>query len=254
MKKTAYRAQGGFALANILLFLFVACWSSLSFGDVTLKWYGHACFLIESSQGTKILTDPLGEETGYPLPEVMPDVITISHEHFDHNYVRPYRNKPKVIRGLTTDGRDWEKVEETIKGVAISNVFTYHDKKRGKKDGLNAIFIFQLEGLKIVHLGDLGHLLDEEQIKTLGEIDVLLIPIGGIVTIDPYEASEVLEQLKPKIAIPMHYKTPDSTFNFYSTKYFIQDKTNVRKQGGNTLRLSKDNLPDKPEIVILDYK
>ncbi len=271
MKKTACHAQGSpgrlanlqMIVANIpctalvqglLLFVVVVFWSSLSFGEVTIKWFGHSCFLIESSQGTKILTDPLGEETGYPLPEVMPDIITISHEHFDHNYVRPYRGKPKVIRGLTPDARDWEKIEETIKDVTVSNVFTYHDNKSGKKDGLNSIFIFQLEQLKIVHLGDLGHLLTEEQVKTLGEIDVLLIPIGGVVTIDPFEATDVLEQLRPKVTIPMHYRTPICTFMFYSTKNFIKDKTNVRQAEGNTIKVSKDNLPNSPEIVILDYK
>ncbi|HLA36849.1 MAG TPA: MBL fold metallo-hydrolase [Candidatus Brocadiales bacterium] len=262
MKKTAYRTPGGFALANyrqvlnlpLLLFVFIVSWSSLSFGEVTIKWFGHSCFLIESSQGTKILTDPLGEETGYPLPEVMPDIITISHEHFDHNYVRPYRSRPKVIRGLTTDGKDWERIEETVKDVTISNVFTYHDNKGGKKDGPNSIFVFQLEGLRIVHTGDLGHLLSEEQIKALGQIDVLLIPIGGVTTISPFEANEVLEQLRPKIAIPMHYKTPVCTFTLYSTKHFIKDKTNVRKVGSNTLSLSKGSLPNSPEIVILDYE
>lgn len=254
MKKTAFHTKVILALANILLFTFVVLWNGLSFGEVTIRWFGHSCFLIESSQGTKILTDPLGEETGYPLPEVMPDIITISHEHFDHNYVRPYKGKPRIIRGLTPDGRDWEKIEETIKDVTISNVFTYHDNKGGKKDGLNSIFILQLEGLKIVHLGDLGHFLTEEQIKAMGGIDVLLIPIGGITTINPYEANEVLEQLKPKIAVPMHYKTPTCTFTLYSTKYFVQDKTNIRKAGGNTLTVSKDNLPNAPEIVILDYK
>lgn len=254
MIKTTCNAKTGLALVKLLLFLLIAFWSSVSFGEVTIRWFGHSCFLIESSEGTKILTDPLGEETGYPLPEVMPDIITISHEHFDHNYVRPYHDKPRIIRGLSPDGRSWEKIEETIKDVAISNIFTYHDNKEGKKDGLNSIFLFQLEGLRIAHLGDLGHLLTEEQIKALGEIDILLIPIGGIVTIDPVEASMVLEQLKPKIAIPMHYKTPPCTFTFYSTKYFIRDKTNVREVEGNTIKLSRDSLPDKPEIVILDYK
>lgn len=241
-------------MTSLLLFVFIVSWSSLSFGEVTIKWFGHSCFLIESSQGTKILTDPLGEETGYPLPEVMPDIITISHEHFDHNYVRPYRNRPKVIRGLTTDGTDWERIEETVKDVTISNVFTYHDNKGGKKDGLNSIFILQLEGLKIVHMGDLGHPLTEEHVKALGGIDVLLIPIGGVTTINPLEANEVIEQLNPRIAIPMHYKTPPCTFTLYTTKNFIKDRTNVRKAGSNTLSLSKGSLPNSSEIVILDYE
>ena len=103
-------------------------------------------------------------------------------------------------------------------------------------------------------MGDLGHLLTEEHIKALGEIDVLRIPIGGVTTINPLEANEVIEQLKPRIAIPMHYKTPPCTFTLYTTKNFIKDKTNVRKVGSNTLSLSKGSLPNSPEIVILDYE
>ncbi|MFN3467723.1 MAG: MBL fold metallo-hydrolase, partial [Candidatus Brocadiales bacterium] len=139
MKKTAYQARGGLALVkygqvlnlSLLLFVLMAFWSSLSFGEVTIRWFGHSCFLIESSQGTKLLTDPLGEETGFPLPEVMPDIITISHEHFDHNYVQMAKGNPKVLRGLKDGGKDWAHVQEQVGKVTITTVPTYHDGSKG---------------------------------------------------------------------------------------------------------------------------
>lgn len=228
-----------------------AVWAS---GEVTIQWLGHATFLIESSQGSKLLTDPLGEETGYPIPQVMPDVITISHEHFDHNYVRPYKDVPRVIRGLTPDGRDWQKVDEKVKDVRIYNVFTYHDKLEGRERGKNAVFVFELDGLRIAQLGDLGHLLTREQLEAIGSLDVLLIPTGGVYTIDPREATAVMEQLKPRLTIPMHYHTPVCQFNIYKVTSFLKGKDNVRKVDGDTLRLSKETLPQKPEIVVLNYK
>lgn len=235
----------------LLLLLSLSC--SDSYG-LTIQWFGHATFLLESSQGTKILTDPLGEETGYALPQVIPDIITISHEHFDHNYVRPYKDIPKVIRGLSPDAKEWQNINETIKDVKMYTVPTYHDKREGKDRGKNSIFVFLIDELRLAHLGDLGHTLTPEQIKAVGELDVLLIPTGGVFTIDPWEATEVIKQLNPRIVIPMHFRTQDCSFNIYSIKPFVKDKTNVRRVEGNTLKLEKGSLPEGTEIVILGYK
>ena len=223
-------------------------------GEVTIKWFGHSCFLIESSQGTKVLTDPLGEETGYKLPDVMPDIITISHEHFDHNYVRPYKDIPKVLRGEDSHGRDWQTIKETIKDVSIYTVSTYHDNVQGKRDGKNSVFVFTVDGLRIVHLGDLGHLLSKEQIDAIGAPDILFIPTGGAYTIDYLEAASVIEQLKPKIVIPMHFKTPTCEFTLFGVTRFIKDKENVSAIKGEPLIVSKDTLPEKTEIVTLHYE
>ncbi|MFQ5863401.1 MAG: MBL fold metallo-hydrolase [Candidatus Brocadiales bacterium] len=223
-------------------------------GEVTIKWFGHSCFLIESSQGTKVLTDPLGEETGYNVPDVMPDIITISHEHFDHNYVRPYKDLPIVLRGEDSHGRDWQMVEETIKDVSIYNVGTYHDDLRGKRDGKNSAFVFIVDRLRIVHLGDLGHLLSEEQIEAIGTPDILFIPTGGVSTIDYEEAAAVVGQLKPRITIPMHFKTAACKFTLFRANRFIRGKNNTQIISGNTLVVSKDTLPNKPKIVVLHYK
>ncbi len=223
-------------------------------GEVTIKWFGHSCFLIESSQGTKLLTDPMGEETGYDLPDVMPDVITISHEHFDHNYVRPYTNNPIILRGEDVHGRGWQTAKATVKDIEIYNVGTYHDDVQGRRDGKNSVFVFNVDGLKIVHLGDLGHLLSKEQIEAIGKPDVLFIPTGGAYTIEYVEAASVVDQLKPSVVIPMHFKTPACKFTLFGVKRFLKDKENVRVLGGNTITVSKDTLPDETEIVIPTYK
>lgn len=222
-------------------------------GEVTIRWFGHSCFLIESSKGTKLLTDPLGEETGYELPDVMPDIITISHEHFDHNYVRPYKGRPIVLRGEDFHGRDWQMIDETIKDIHIYTVGTYHDNFQGRRDGKNSAFVFLVDGLRIVHLGDLGHLLNDEQIKAIGTPDILFVPTGGVSTIDYIEATAVVEQLKPRITIPMHFKTAASTFTLFKISRFIKGKDNVRIMEGSTLKVSKDTLPNKPEIIVLHY-
>lgn len=223
-------------------------------GEITIKWFGHSCFLIETSQGTKVLTDPLGEETGYNVPDVIPDVITISHEHFDHNYVRPYKDLPVVLRGEDSHGRDWQRIKETIKDVGIYNVGTYHDDRGGRKDGKNSAFVFIVDGLRIVHLGDLGHLLGEEQLEAIGTPDILFIPVGGVSTIDYLEAADVVGQLKPRIAIPMHFKTAACKFTLFGVKRFIKGKDNVRVVEGTTLVVGKDTLPNESQIVVLHYK
>ncbi len=228
--------------------------SAYAAGEVTIKWFGHSCFLIESSQNTKVLTDPLGEETGYDLPNVMPDIITISHEHFDHNYVRPYKDLPIVLRGEDAHGRDWQVINETIKDVSIYTVGTFHDNYEGKRDGKNSAFVFLVDGLRIVHLGDLGHLLSKEQIKAIGTPDILFIPTGGVTTIDYVEAASVIEQLRPKIAIPMHFNTPACKFTLFGVRRFIKGKERVRVLEGNTLRVSKDSLPSESTIIVLNYK
>ncbi len=243
----------------LVLFIGSIFWSGVvnAAGEVTIRWFGHSCFLIESSQGTKLLTDPLGEETGYDLPDVVPDIITISHEHFDHNYVRPYKvdpNDPVVLRGEDVHGRSWHTVKEETEDVSIYNIRTYHDEYEGRKDGKNSVFVFIIDGLRIVHLGDLGHLLSREQIEAIGVPDVLFIPTGGAYTIDYQEAAKVIDQLKPKIAIPMHFKTPACKFTLFGVKRFIEGKENVRVPGENKIVVSKDTLPGETEIVVLNYK
>ena len=130
-----------------------------------LTWFGQSCFLLETAAGTRVLMDPIPKGIGYELPAgLRADLITVSHEHADHNNVAMAADKPRVIRGLTSDHKGWARVDERYKDVAIRTVGVYHDDKRGAERGLNTVFIFEVGGLRIAHLGDLGHALTDEQL------------------------------------------------------------------------------------------
>ncbi|OGP59792.1 MAG: hypothetical protein A2V67_02765 [Deltaproteobacteria bacterium RBG_13_61_14] len=218
---------------------------------MTLRWHGQACFLLTSPAGTAVLMDPFGEKMGYPVPSVKAEAVTISHEHFDHNNAGAAKPGAKVIHGLTESG--FLQVNEKVGDVSIRTVPTYHDSRQGMMRGKNTVFIFETAGLTVVHLGDLGHVLDDEQVKAIGKTDVLLIPVGGTYTIDAAEATQVMNQLRPKIVVPMHYKT-DKTPNLPVAPVddFLQGKPKVQRVKGNELAVKE--LPAETTIIVLDYK
>ena len=215
-----------------------------------LTYYGHATFLLESN-GTAILIDPFNEQAGYPFPDVRPAVVVVSHEHFDHNYVQVAKGSPKVIRGLRDGGRDWAEVREQVGPVTITTVHTYHDPTQGSQRGKNAMLVFECEGLRVVHAGDLGHRLSKEDAASLGRLDALMIPVGSFYTIGPADADGVIGDLKPRVVIPMHYKTDaNKDWPIGTLDEFLRGKTRV-KQLGKTATLTKAALPAEPEIWVL---
>jgi L-ascorbate metabolism protein UlaG (beta-lactamase superfamily) len=175
--------------------------------DATIEFFGHNFFQITSARGTKIITDPVAPGF-YPTPEVAPHAITVGREHPNHNYVQIARNKPVILRGLSNYGAEWSKISTTVGDVLIYSVPIYQQQFGNALKG--AAFVFDLGTLCIAHLGDLSHKLTEEQVKAFGKVDIAMIPIGGTFTMPPDTAREVLGQLKPKIAIPMHYR--ESTY------------------------------------------
>jgi L-ascorbate metabolism protein UlaG (beta-lactamase superfamily) len=222
-----------------------------------LTWYGQACFLLESAAGTRVLMDPLPATIGYTPPEAMrAEAVTISHEHGDHNNVGLVTGKSRVLRGLTPDGKGWVKIRERLRDVEIRSVPSYHDDERGQQRGLNTIFVFEVGGMRVAHLGDLGHALSDQQLSELGNIDVLLIPVGGFYTIDASQATRVVDQIRPRlVVVPMHYKTAALTIKELATvDAFLAGKPNVRRAAGNVLPLSPVKTRPSAEIVVLDYK
>ncbi|TMI81873.1 MAG: hypothetical protein E6H03_06420, partial [Bacillati bacterium ANGP1] len=167
---------------------------------VKITYLGHATFLVESGS-TTILIDPFDAKVGYPMPTVGPTAVLVSHEHGDHNHLAMASGAPKIIRGLA-DGQ-WRTVKEQVDGVAIASVPTYHDATQGKERGRNTVFVIDAEGLRVVHLGDLGHPLDAAAVKAIGRPDVLMVPIGGHYTTDANQAHDVVARLRPGIVIPM---------------------------------------------------
>ena len=223
--------------------------------ELEIKWYGHSFFSLTTSVGTRVIIDPFGN-MGYSMPQdVGGDVLTISHEHFDHNNVAVVKGSPIVLRGLKEGGRDWNEIDRRIKDVRLYTIPTYHDKSQGSKRGKNVIFVYELDNLRLAHLGDLGHLLNDEQLRKLGAIDLLFIPVGGFYTIDGIDATKVVDQVKPSWIIPMHYKTevlpnwPGS-----DESVFLRGKGDVEKLEANTVKISKDDLARNRGISLMSYE
>ncbi len=220
----------------------------------SIQWFGQSTFLLTTSRGTRLLTDPTNASGGYAIqPFQGVDVVTITHEHGDHNNLALAPGNPVVIRGLRDN--DWAQVDQTVKDVKVKTVPTYHDNQNGSQRGKNAVFLVEVDGLRIVHLGDLGHVLSQEQVAIMGPVDALLIPVGGFFTIDPVAATKVLEQLSPKAAIPMHYKTPkmNPQWSGGPVDPFLEGKK-VEKLTGNKLELSRSRLPATTTVYVLGYE
>jgi L-ascorbate metabolism protein UlaG (beta-lactamase superfamily) len=222
-----------------------------------LTWYGQSCFLLESAAGTRVVMDPIPSGIGYTPPaDLRGDVVTVSHEHGDHNNVALVQGKPRILRGLTADKKGWVKVDEKIKDVAIRSVGVYHDEDKGAKRGLNTVFLYEVGGVRIAHLGDLGHLLTDQQLSAIGSVDVAMIPVGGTYTIDARQATRVIDQLRPRlIIIPMHYKTDVLTIKELATvDAFLAGKPNVRRENTNTIAITGVKSRPSTEVVVLNYK
>jgi L-ascorbate metabolism protein UlaG (beta-lactamase superfamily) len=206
-----------------------------------IKWLGHAAFLITSDSGTRVITDPYetGDGLKYGNIEESADIVTVSHDHDDHNNVAAVQGNPQVVRGTTE-----------AKGIKIKGIPTYHDDARGSKRGSNTIFCFAVDGVNICHAGDLGHGLSEAQVAELGKIEVLLIPVGGFFTIDARAASQVCDQLKPRVIIPMHYKNDKCQFPIAGVDEFLRGKDNVTRLDSSEIELKAGELPASTQIMV----
>ncbi|MFU8796534.1 MAG: MBL fold metallo-hydrolase [Dehalococcoidia bacterium] len=210
-----------------------------------IRWLGHACFLITSRDGLRVITDPysVGGGIGYsPISETA-DVVLVSHDHGDHSNTSAVQGRPDVVRGM---GR------RTARGVQFQGVATYHDASEGKHRGTNSVFCFTLDDIKLCHLGDLGHVLTPEQVKEIGSVDVVFVPVGGFYTIDAAEADRVCGLLKPGLVIPMHFKTSGCAFPIAGVEDFLKDKGDVRMVGGSEMDLERDSIPASTEVVVLE--
>lgn len=211
-----------------------------------LTWYGHSCFLLTSESGYSILTDPCDQDTGYELHDLACDTVTISHEHHDHNCLAIVAGKPDILR---------EPGEYRAGEIPVTGFSSYHDDAKGAHRGENIVFLYQIDDLKVLHLGDLGHMLSDEVIQKIGDVDILLAPIGGVFTINAKTAAELADRLNAKVLIPMHYKTPALHFNIEGLEPLIAANANrrVHHLNANTASLTHETLGDR-RLLILDYK
>jgi L-ascorbate metabolism protein UlaG (beta-lactamase superfamily) len=208
-----------------------------------ITWYGRACFRLRGREAT-VITDPCPPSTGFVAGRHDIDLLTISHDHPDHTYTR------SITAGLTlTRPGEYE-----YHGVLTAGVRTFHDGERGASRGENIVFAVEIDGVHVGHLGDLGHLLTEEQLSELGPVDVLLVPVGGQTTISPAEAAEVVAQVSPKIVIPMHFATDGASADLLGPERFIHEMG-----GGEPVRQPKavvqsSSLPDETQVVLLEAR
>lgn len=217
-------------------------------GGIKLKirWLGHSCFYITSDNGTRILTDPFAESVGYRLPDVEADIVTVSHNHYDHNNTRIVKGQFKIFNNSGSFEH---------KGVQIKGISSFHDDVKGSKRGGNIIFVLNVDDVRICHLGDLGHVIDESTASEIGQIDVLLVPVGGTFTVDAQKAREVIELIKPGTIIPMHYKTPDLSFEIAGVGDFTRLFDSARIKKIENLQLDFTNKQDyEGNIILMNYK
>lgn len=208
-----------------------------------IHWFGHSCFRIRE-KGVTVVTDPHPEDLGYARPRVRADIVTVSHAHRGHSSVKGFRGAPRVV---TCPG------EYEIGGVFITGVPTFHDAEEGKEQGQNVAFLFDFDGLTVCHLGDLGHVLAQNQVEALNQVNVLLIPVGGNATITAVEAAKVVSLIEPNVLVPMHYKTPATSRRLDSVGRFLTEMGADDVQPQEMLRLSSSSLPGDTTVVLLEY-
>jgi L-ascorbate metabolism protein UlaG (beta-lactamase superfamily) len=213
-----------------------------------LTYYGHASFLVEAGDGTRIILDPYrsgaydGALKHAPIDETA-DVVLASHDHDDHGATDTIPGNPQVFVFPTA---------ATIGAVKIEGIPVKHDEAGGSKRGKNTIMVIDDGDVRLVHLGDLGHLLDKSTADKVGRVDVLMIPVGGYFTIDAKEAAEVVESLSPRVVIPIHYKTDKVDFPIGPVEGFLKTQGNVQRLNSSTFEVSQQTLPETRTTVVLE--
>ena len=212
--------------------------------DIT--WLGQACFRIKTTHGI-VITDPCSPDTGYDMGKQTARVVTVSHKHPDHSYTD----------GITGEFRAFDRPGEyEISSVSLIGLSTYHDSEKGAKHGKNIVFLIETDDISICHLGDLGAPLTTPQIESLQPIDILLLPVGGVTTIDATQAVALVRQIEPKIVIPMHYKTPALSMHgleLDSVDRFLIEAGHPGLAPQPKLSITRSNLPETMQVVVLDY-
>jgi L-ascorbate metabolism protein UlaG (beta-lactamase superfamily) len=211
-----------------------------------IAWYGQSCFrLIIKTNGAEKITlfiDPFDKETGLTPPRGNADIVICSHSHHDHSNVKSLSGTPFVIDGPG---------EYDVKKVYIKGIYSFHDDKKGEERGINTISVIEAEDLKICHLGDLGQKeLSDIQLEKIGEVDVLMVPVGGNFTIDGSEAVKIINQIEPKVIIPMHYKIPGISLKLDGLEKFLKE-IGVEKETTEELTIQKKDLTEEEMKVVV---
>ncbi len=207
--------------------------------DIT--WLGHSCFRIRGNQAV-IITDPFPPGLGYNLGKQVADIVTISHPHPSHSYDEGITSPHRLVKGPG---------EYEISGVLILGITAYHDAVKGQSKGKNYIYLMEIDGVTVCHLGDIGHIPDDDEVEELGNVDILMIPVGGVSTINAAMAAQTVRKVEPKVVIPMHYKTDQSTRDLETVDGFVKEMGQLLIEPRPKYTVSKSNLPLTLQVIVL---
>lgn len=209
-----------------------------------ITWLGHSCFRIKGRQAT-VITDPYSPSLGYTLGKQKADIVTVSHQHEGHANVQAITDSPRLVSGPG---------EYEIGGVLIIGVASFHDIARGALRGKNTVYVMEVDEVAVCHLGDLGHVLTAAEVEELGNVDVLLLPVGGVSTIDASTAAEVVRQLEPRVVVPMHYKTAAIKWELDPVDRFLREIGAKPVDPQPKLSITRASLPESTQVFLLDYQ
>lgn len=211
-----------------------------------IRWIGHSCFLLTTQNGTKILTDPYDNSIGLAPVIEHADIVLVSHDHFDHNYTAGITGDYTLINTPGT--------HEAL-GIKITGFKTFHDPEHGKLRGENIVNLIEADNMRILHMGDIGTMPDDSFFESVGNVDILMIPVGGVYTVDAKGALAIMERLRPNITIPMHFKTPELDMDIEGVHEFSElskkeyDRSTL---GNNIFEITADSLKKRKRIIIMD--
>jgi L-ascorbate metabolism protein UlaG (beta-lactamase superfamily) len=218
---------------------------------VQVQWFGQLFFQFTSSSGAKLVIDPFDNTYfNYPIPKgLTADVLLVTHEHNDHNNIGIIGGSPLICRSEKGVGR-FER-----KGITVTGTAAFHDESRGAERGKNTVYSFDIDGVGFCHAGDLGHLLDDAQLKSIGPVEVLLLPVGGFFTIDTGKLDKLVTQLNPRVVVAMHFKTRYTPkLPIAGVDEYLKGKPAVKRLGADSFSISKAGLPAKQEVWVLEIK
>jgi L-ascorbate metabolism protein UlaG (beta-lactamase superfamily) len=208
-----------------------------------IQWYGHSCFRLRATEGV-VMMDPYGKDAGLKPPRLRADIVTVSHDHPGHNHVAAAQGEPYIIRGPG---------EYEVRGVFVVGVRLGHDARGGGNLGFSNAFCVTAEDVTVCHLGDLGHRPTQAQVEALGQVDVLLVPVGGHNTIGAGLAAEVVNLIDPGYVIPMHYHSPGRP-ELEPVEKFLQEMGVTHASPQEVLKVAAGRLPEEPQVVLLELK
>ena len=219
---------------------------------MTLTYHGHSCFKLKGKRGT-VVTDPYEPYVGFPLPSLSADIVTVSHQHPDHNASSKVTGTARRSKPFVIDSAG----EYEIGGISVFGVPAFHDDSKGAERGSSNIYTILIDDVRVCHLGDLGHELTQEMVESIGEIDVLLVPVGGVFTIDPAHAIKVIRALEPSIVVPMHFKTNMHKEDLFGELKTVEDflkEYGVESAPVEKLDVDETSLPEETTVVVLQQQ